>query len=283
MLLVLFCGSNFIVNGQIDLRCFKDTKIINSQSIETIDKRQLDFRVGHRFGDMFGSSGGWPSFYGLENAADVMIGFDYGLSNRWNIGISRTKGSNGSELKQFINLRTKFKLLAQSESTPFSLGVYMLSSISTMPKFEGQEVKLTSFESPLHRISYHLQFMAARKFGSRLSMQFNAGFTYRNAVVSGDTNDLLSFGGALKYQMSKSFALIFEGIFPIHSSRVDGENFRPITGVGFEWETGGGHIFQFNLTNGRGLVATDFIPYTQDDWAEGQFRLGFIISRLFSI
>ena len=53
-------------------------------------------------------------------------------------------------------------------------------------------------------------------------------------------------------------------------------------GIGFEFETSG-HVFQVNLTNATALMETDFIPYTTSDWGEGEFRLGFTISRWFNL
>ncbi len=267
-----------------DLRIFKDTKIINSVSIETLEKRKLDFRIGHKFGDFGGSSGGWPTFYGLENASDVLIGFDYGLSDKMMVGISRTKGSD--ILRQNINLSTKLKIGSDKAtgSTPFSLAVYGLASISSLPKSTSQEQTLTSFDKFAHRIVYHLQLMAGTKIANKLSLQANAGLTYRNIVREGDRNDLVSIGGAAKYQFNKSFAIIGEATFPFHGSRsVEGVEYFPITGIAFEWETGGGHTFQMNFTNARGILATDYIPNTTDSWANGEYRLGFIISRLFTI
>lgn len=270
-----------------DPRVFKDTKIINSVSIETLEKRKLDFRVGHRFGDLAGDVGGWPTFYGLENAADIMIGFDYGLTDKWMIGVSRTKGSD--ELKQNVNLSTKIRLADSRSggSFPFTITVYGLASISTMPKSKSSEPSLSTFSNSAHRIIYHMQFMAGKKIANRLSIQALAGFTYRNVVREGDRNDLASIGGAIKYQFTKTFAVIGEGVYPFNGSR-DLQNdsnptYFPSTGLALEWETGGGHTFQINFTNAKGLVATDYIPNNTSDWSEGEFRMGFIISRLFSI
>ncbi len=270
-----------------DPRVFKDTKVINSVSIETLKKRKLDFRVGHRFGDFSGTRGGWPTFYGLENAADVMIGFDYGLTDKWMIGVSRTKGSD--ELKQNVNLSTKLRI-ADSRSggnAPFTISIYGLASISTMPKSVSSEPSLSAFTNPAHRLSYHLQFMAAKKIANRLSIQGNASFTYRNVVREGDRNDLVSVGGAVKYQFSKTFAIIGEGMYPFNGSRElqneDDPIYFPSTGFALEWETGGGHTFQLNFTNAEGLVATDYIPNNKSNWSQGEFRLGFIVSRLFTL
>ncbi|MCB0642405.1 MAG: hypothetical protein KDC44_12230, partial [Phaeodactylibacter sp.] len=65
---------------------FKDTRVINTQNVEMLPKRKLDVRIGHRFGDMLGESGGWATFYGLETAADVLIGAEYGITDDINVG-----------------------------------------------------------------------------------------------------------------------------------------------------------------------------------------------------
>ena len=84
---------------------FKDTRIINTQSVETIQKRKMDLRIGHRFGDL---DGGWSSFYGLESAQDIAIGVDYGVTNDLNIGLHRTKGVSPS-LTKLINILNQSK------------------------------------------------------------------------------------------------------------------------------------------------------------------------------
>ena len=58
------------VSAQDYHQIFKDTRVINSQSVETLRKGILDFRIGHRFGDVKGK---WPTLWGLENAADVIF------------------------------------------------------------------------------------------------------------------------------------------------------------------------------------------------------------------
>ena len=288
ILIFIFTILSVSLSGQNDdKRIFKDTRIINSVSVETLPKKKLDFRVGHKFGDLVGDRGGWPTFYGLENASDVMIGFDYGITDKLMIGISRTKGSD--ELKQNVNFSSKFRLADDRDGggLPFTLTIYGLASLSTMPMSTSSEPSLSSFESSAHRLVYHMQIMAGKKIANRLSIQANAGFTYRNIVREGDKNDLVSLGAALKYQATKSFAIIGEGIFPLNGSRdiqVEGNPiFFPSTGIAVEWETGGGHTFQINGTNARGLMATDYIPNNTANWADGEFRIGFVISRLFTI
>lgn len=260
---------------------FGDRRIINTQSIETLPARKLDFRIAHRFGDLAGDAGGWPTFYGLENAADVLIGFEYGVTDNLTIGLGRTKGAG--PLKQLINIFVKQKVLAQGyNNMPVSLAVVGMTSASTMQKSETEGV-LHFFDSPLHRWNYHLGVHAARKFGERYSAQVSTTWTYRNIVPANDENTIISLGLAGRAQLTKAIGIILDTSYPMSSLRTRDNGFYPVLGLGVEFTTGGGHSFQMNFTNVEGLSETDYIPYSQSNIGEGEFRLGFTISRLFSL
>src|SRR4051812_26025943 len=66
---------------------FKGTHLVNANTVETIKKNELDFRVAHRFGDIGGEFGGEKRFFGLDNSTDIKISFDYGISDRLTFGI----------------------------------------------------------------------------------------------------------------------------------------------------------------------------------------------------
>ena len=258
---------------------FKDRKVINSFSTEMLKTGKLDFRVSHRFGDISGTSGGWPTLYGLENASDISIGFDYGLADNVLFGINRTKGAG--PLRQNLNGHLKLRMISQkSGGSPVSVALVGLGSYSTMAK-SSIPGELNFFENTLHRFSYHSELIISSKISNFFSIQTSGAFTYRNIVNSNDTNELLSLGLAARVQLSKAFGLIFDGRLPVSDIRQE-LKYMPVGG-GLEWETGGGHVFQLNVTNSKGIAETDYIPYTNDDWTKGQFRVGFTISRQFSL
>ena len=131
---------------------FKDTRVINTHSVETLKKGILDFRVAHRFGDAAGAAGGWPNFYGLENASDILIGFEYGVTDNLMVGISRSKGSG--PLRQNVNGVFKYRIMKQDigGNNPFSATFVGTASYSTM-QFSNL------IEKSVHRLSYNLQFL----------------------------------------------------------------------------------------------------------------------------
>lgn len=268
---------------------FRDTRIINAHSVETLPNRKLDVRITHRFGDIAGDNGGFQTLYGLENATDVLIGAEYGVSDYLTVGLFRSKGAgilpNGTPgLNQLLNGIVKQRIFWQSTDNkmPFSLTFVGIASLSTAEKVDSEVTAIQNFSSFAHRMAYTGQLLIAKKYSFGLSLQVVPSITYRNIVLFNDENALFSIGGAARMQVSKFVGIIVDGTFPFSSLRNVDNGFYPAIGVGLEIDTGG-HVFQLNLTNARGIMETDYIPYTTTNWFDGEFRLGFTISRLFNL
>ena len=278
----LFCFAHFLYSQDFTQQTFKDTRVINTHTVETLEKRKLDIRIGHRFGDIAGDNGGWQSFYGLENAADILIGAEYGITNNITVGLNRTKGAG--PLKKLINTSLKYRFLRQKndESMPFSMAAHGLWSISTMEQDTSNDEVLNNFPEFSHRYMYTVQVLIARKFSNAFSFQVIPSYTHRNLVPYNDTNGLFSLGFAMRIQLSKVFGIIADATFPFSDLRTPENDYYAPLGIGLEIDTGG-HIFQINFTNSRGIAETDYIPNTQSDWLKGEFRLGFTISRTFNL
>jgi len=283
LLITLFClASTFALAQDKDYvhDAFKDTRVINSHSVETLKKYQLDMRIGHRFGDIAGDRGGWPNFYGLETAADVLIGVDYGVTDNLTVGLNRTKGVG--ILSRLVNLSAKHRITRQvRDVNPFSLTLLGEMSITTLPKSDNPN-SILFFDSFSHRFIYNIQLLVATVIADKLTIQLSPGCVHRNIVDALDDNALIYLGLQAKYQLNKGFALIFDGTSIFSDTRTSEEGFHMPIGVGFEFDTGG-HVFQINLTNATGLATTDYIPNTRSAWSDGEFRLGFTISRLFNL
>ena len=265
--------------GQDTYRTFKDTRVINTQSTETLKKHQLDVRIGHRFGDLSGDAGGWPTFYGLENASDVMIGVDYGFLDNLSLGLFRTKGSG--PLKQLLTFNAKYKLAQQSDKTPVSVALVGMTSMSTMESSETAGA-INNFEQFAHRLVFNGQLIVARKFSDRFAFQIVPSYTHRNIVDNLDVNGIFALGLAGRIQLTKVMGFIADLTLPFSDIRNADNGYYAPLGFGLEFDTGG-HVFQINVTNSTGMMETDYVPYTRSSWGEGQFRLGFTISRLFNL
>ncbi len=273
MLLLFFVSATY---GQT----FKDTRVINTHSSETLKAGNLDIRIAHRFGDLLGTNGGWPTFYGLENVADVMIGAEYGISDKFMIGLNRTKGVG--PLKQLVNGFAKYQLVGANTDDGIDMTLLLLASGSTMSKSTNTDL-LNSFPESIHRMSYHSQIILAKRFSSNFSLQIHGSYTHRNLVNENDENGIISAGFASRINVNKWLGLIIDLNYPFSALRTEENGYHPSLGLGFEFETGGGHIFQLNFTNSQAIIETDYIPNTTSNWFDGQFRMGFTISRLFNI
>ncbi len=263
---------------------FKDTRVINTYSIETLQKGVMDVRITHRFGDFINQGSfenAWTTFFGFETAADVAFGVEYGITNNFMMGIHRTKGAG--PLKSNMILNAKYKLLSQTKDSkmPISMAVAGSIAVSTMWQSTNTQA-LSSFPGGFaHRMVYSLQLHMARKFGNAFSLQVSPTLVWRNLVEFNDHNALGSVSLCARIQVTKVMGILLDANLPFDGARWTAENGHRIPlGIGFEFDTGG-HIFQINLTNSAGIEPTDYIPYTSLNWAEGQFRIGFTISRAF--
>lgn len=280
ILFLLCLTSVSMVHAQDVEETFTGTRVINGHSVETLKSRILQFRIEHRFGDIAGSNGGVQQFFGFDQAADIRFAFEYGISDKWMIGLGRSKGT-AAPYSSLLDGFTKYRFMTQEkDGNPLSLAVMGSTSLSYM-KASSDLTQVSSFPKFSHRMAYSLQLIAARKFGERISAQIMPTYVHRNYVTTTDVNGLFSLGGALNYKFNKNYGIIVEYYHNFNPSGFRAD-MRNSLGVAFEWSTNG-HNFKMNLTNSRGFGETQFIPYTTSNWLDGEFRFGFSISRNFKL
>lgn len=272
---------------------FKSPNIINGQSNETVNKHDLIFMVMHRFGDIAGSNGGVDNFFGLDNSSDILIGFNYGISDKLSAGFGRVKGApngTGTNHRQLVYLNLKYRLLHQTEDDhiPLSLTLFGNGAVSTMQRLD-QATSDAAFTEFGDRMSYVAQVIIARKFSDRISLALTPTYVRRNYVPFMDMNNSMAIGVGGRVRFSKRMAIIADYFhnFRTKESRdyfKDQKDFRfhhPL-GIGLEIETGG-HVFNMIFTNAAAILENQFIPNTSTSWSDGEFRWGFSISRTFTL
>tara|TARA_B110000090_G_scaffold206815_1_gene256985 strand:+ start:588 stop:1508 length:921 start_codon:yes stop_codon:yes gene_type:complete len=270
-------------NNSIIFATWKTMKLVNIHSTEIVKRNALDFRVTHRFGNIGGESGGGVhTFYGLDNSSDIRISFDYGLTEKWQIGIGRSK------YKEIVDLSTKYKLLVQKEKKA-PLTIVAFGAVSVTPERDPD----SRYNDWQNRLTYFTQVLFARKFGQRLSIELAPGVIHRNMVTKvldgngktltdENTNFTLSVGA--RYMITKRVGIIVDYVhtFSEFRSNFGPQNYYDPFGVGVEIETGG-HVFHLTLTNAPAIIENAYMPETADSWAKGGIKLGFNISRVFQL
>ena len=265
---------------------FSSPRLINANTVELLSKGILEFKVTHNFGDVAGDDGGIKNFFGLDNATDVRIGFQYGLSKRINLVAARAKGAG--IVQQLYELGIKYRLMQQANDSkhPFSMTLFANAVVSSMKAnaVAGQE---NSFDDFSDRLSQTLQLMIARKFGN-ISLQASPTLVHRNYVVSGDDETLFALGGAFRLPVKGKFSLLFDYFHTFRSQssidffKTQDVRFYDAMGVGIELLTEG-HVFHLNFTNATEILENRFIPRTVTSWGKGQYRWGFTVSRDFDL
>ncbi|MEO5570579.1 MAG: DUF5777 family beta-barrel protein [Bacteroidia bacterium] len=255
---------------------FKTTKLISAQTNETVHKRTLDFRIGHLFGNVGEeSNGGYHTLYGLDASNDIRISFEYGITDRLTVGVSRCK-----RLENLEGL-VKYRIFEQTTDNkmPLAVTVFANSAISTVENREN-----AVYPKTVDRLSYTLQLILARKFSSHFSFELLPTLVHRNYVFdANDNNDILALGAGGRLKITRSTSLVADYFYNFDPLRKpnNGYWYNPL-GIGFEIETGG-HVFTIMFTNAVGILENDFIPNTTDTWSKAGFKFSFNISRNFRL
>src|SRR5882757_6394405 len=110
-------------NKKEPVAIFESSKLILSQSTETIKKNNFNVLITHRFGDVGGEEGGGKYLFGLDKVADLYIGFEYGLTNNLNIDIGRSAMPDEGGL---IDLELKYAILHQTSDNSSPIGITLI-------------------------------------------------------------------------------------------------------------------------------------------------------------
>ncbi len=250
---------------------FKTTRVINFHTTEVLSRRSLDFRISHRFGD---ANTGAYNAWGLDGTANIRLGLEYSQNGRFMFGLGRTS------TKKIVDGFLKYKLIRQAKNGGSPVSVTLFSA--AYQTFEHVNTNgFDKYQVYTDRLSYCNQIMVSRKFNSRLSMQLTAAMVHVNlAEKLTNGNDCFVAGFLARYKFTKRQAITFEYAYRLNKYSKD--NYYDSFGIGYDLETGG-HVFQINFTNSFGLTENQFYMYNTSTWSKWGIRLGFNISRVFSL
>jgi hypothetical protein len=248
---------------------FKTNRVINLHSIESTAGGVLDAKISHRFGFV---NGGAYELFGLDQAT-IRIGLEYGISDRFTIGVGR------SSYEKTYDGFLKYNLLRQStglKKCPVTIGVLATAAIQTLKWQDPTRDNLFS-----SRLYYTGQLIIGRKFSNAFSFQLSPTIVHRNLVATvAEENDVLALGGAGRLKLNKRLSLNAEYIYVMPDQLAD--RYRNSLSIGFDIETGG-HVFQLHFSNSTSMIEKGFIAETIGDWADGGVHFGFNISRVFTL
>ena len=249
-------------NDESARNVFKGTRFVNSQSVNLASKGELYLFVQHRFGDV---KGGFYELFGLDQAT-MRLGFDYGLTNRFNVGIGRS--TYFKTLDGFI----KYRIFGQSENFPLSMVLVTGGSLPTIKEYFPE-----SHNSLTDKFSGNIKLIVSKSL-KRIGLTLSPGF-FRTGFLPASSQNFsmfsLDFGGSIK--ISDRVSANIEHMRFFHSEI--GATY-PLS-LGFDIDTGG-HLFQIVLSNSQGMIDQSLYTATHGSFNKGNFYVGFNLVREFN-
>jgi len=238
---------------------FESTSLIESQTNRVYSKGTIEMIMNHRFGLVNGTN----DMIGIWAPANIRIAVNYSITDRITVGFGTTKDNR---LQDFS---LKGALLRQTVDgkMPVSVTYYGNMAISALPK--------ENFYHTSDRWSFFNQIIIARKFSKAISLQLAPSYSHYNVVDAPMSNDLFAveLGGRVK--VTSDMSILLDVNQPFTSQEI-----APKSGfsIGTEFSTVG-HTFQIFVSNYRGIVNQQSNMFNQNDFFEGDFAIGFNISR----
>lgn len=261
---------------KLERAAFESSYIVDNPTNVVNGKDALEVQMEHRFGIIES----WDDMGGIWGAANIRFGGTYGVHERVTLGLGVQK------YRRYLDLNAKVAILRQTRSGSMPLSLTYFGNIG----YDGRKQTAT-MQPPINyhqdRLSYFHQLIAARRFNSKLSLQFTTSVSHYNTVYEGMQNDRIavSFGG--RYKISPNTAIIADYSQPITqfdmSKSDDGKLYsnHPGLSLGFEFGTSG-HAFQLFVSNYWGILPQENYTWNKNDFFGGDILLGFNITRLYN-
>lgn len=253
---------------------FESAWLIDNQSVMVPAKGTLEMDIMHRFGTI---NNGYDDFFGLYAPSNIRIGMSYAPIEKLNVGFGFSK------VNLTWDVNAKYGILQQMRSGGFPVSVTYFGNIAidTRPK--------ENFVNGTDRLSFFNQIIVARKLTNEFSIQVAPSLSHFNAVEGYETGDdtiegkmkndqvSIAFGGRYKVTPNTAVMLNYDQPITKHTTN----NPHPNIAFGAEFNTSG-HAFQLFFSNYYNIIPQRNNMFNQNDYEEGQFLIGFNITRLWS-
>ena len=268
-ILLCFCTSN--LQAQMERKRVETEEYIDiftapafmaQPTSRQIAPGNLNVTIMHSFG--IATRNAIQNFFGFDNVQNVRLGLDFGLTERWSVGIGR------SSLFNVVDVRTKYALLRQNSSGSKPLSISLKGDLGVVTQQNRQPIE--------DDLSSLLSLPLARKFNG-FSLQLTPMYGYFSEVRQGQVNNLYSVGIGSEIRLSDRYTLITE-YYPVLGERNPGT--RNAFTLGLNIETGG-HVFQLFFTSTHWHLEQYVMAMNDEQFWSGDFRFGFNVNRIFGL
>ena len=253
---------------------FESVWLMDNQTVLVPIKGTLEFDIQHRFGTV---DNGKKDLWGIFAPTNIRLGLGYSPINKLFVGAGLTKE------RMQIDLNAKYALLQQTTDNKVPVSVSYFGNIVIDARDK------SNFRYAVHRLSYFNQLIIARKITDKFSMQVAPSLSWFNNVEAYvDKNGLIqkkmenghmAISALGRYKITEKSAIIVGYDQPLTQHTTN--NPHPNISFGFETTTSS-HAFQVFAGNYYGIVPQSNNVFNRNDYREGQFVIGFNITRLWN-
>ncbi|MFO7718851.1 MAG: DUF5777 family beta-barrel protein [Gillisia sp.] len=248
---------------KLERAAFESTALIDNQTNVLNNKGTLEMVMNHRF-DLVNTPN---SLIGIYGAANIRIAFSYAIHDRVTVGFGTTKDN----VMQDFNLKGAILRQTRENEMPVSVSYYGNFTIDARKK--------ENFQYTEDRYSFFNQLIITRRFSPNVSFMVAPSISHYNVVPSTMKNDMIAVTVGGRAKISPQTSIIAEYSQPITSFENTPE---PGVSLGVEFSTGS-HAFQIFVTNYKGIVQQKNFMYNQNNFFDGDFMIGFNITRLWHL
>jgi hypothetical protein len=265
-----------IVKEKLERAAFESSYIIDNPTNVLNSVNALEVQMEHRFGTIKD----WDDLGGIWGDANIRFGGTYGVHERITLGFGLQK------YRRYLDINAKVAILRQTRSGSMPLSMTYAGVFG----YDGRKQTAT-MQPPVNyaqdRLSYFHQLIIARRFNSKLSLQFAPSISHYNTVYDGMQNDRIAIAIGGRYKITPNTAIIADYSQPLTQFDMDKSNDgklysnNPGLSLGFEFGTSG-HAFQLFVSNYWGILPQENYMWNKNDFFDGDILIGFNITRLYN-
>lgn len=250
-------------NTATSVQTFSTPALMAQSTTKQLPGGNLNVTIMHSFG--IATRNTIQNFFGFDNVQNVRLGLDFGLTDKWSVGVGRSSQFN------VVDLRTKLSLLEQQSDNSIPLSLTLKGDMGIITQENRQPFK--------DDISTLTSAIVSRKFNDVISLQLAPSYAYFTNVRQGNKNHLFSVGLGSEIKLSDRYSLITE-YFPVIGTRNPGTKNAYMLGLNIDT---GGHVFQLFFTSTQWHLEQYVLANNRDQFWAGDFRFGFNVNRIFGL
>ncbi len=228
---------------------------------ETLEAGDWEFEVSHRFTTPI--TEGSETFWGMDGPATIRLALGYAITNKLMIHVGRTN------IMDNLEVQLKYKTWQFNNDL-----LPILLTLRAGLAYNGEI--FDPVENSSRRYQSYGQIIFNTMFDKKVGLGIVPTYLHNAHIFCVDPEYSFTLGSYLQYYIKSTWSILAEWNPTISGWRQDYDSLT----LGIELETGG-HFFKIFLTNNDKVNTAQYIAGANRNISEGDFGIGFMITRTF--